>query len=66
MNIQPLRITFKDTCALLRVSRSGLDNLIKKDRTFPTPIKLGESRQAPVYFDYKDILEWHSSTKKQS
>ncbi|EPM5527302.1 TPA: helix-turn-helix transcriptional regulator [Acinetobacter baumannii] len=66
MSIQPLRITFNETCTLLGLSRSGLEQLIKKDSTFPTPIKLGKTRQAAVFFDYADLLEWHNTTKRQA
>lgn len=39
-------------------SRSGLDKLRKQDPTFPKPIKLGDSRQASVYYVVAEINEW--------
>lgn len=42
-------------------SRSGLEKLRKQDATFPKPIKLGESRQASVYFVIAEINEWLAS-----
>lgn len=39
-------------------SRSGLEKLRKQDPTFPKPIKLGDSRQASVYYVVAEINEW--------
>lgn len=39
-------------------TRSGLDKLQKQDPTFPKPIKLGESRQASVYYVIAEINNW--------
>ncbi|RZG77453.1 helix-turn-helix transcriptional regulator [Acinetobacter sp. WCHAc060025] len=55
----PIRLTFNTVCQTLSISRSGLQKLIKKDQTFPRPIKEGTSRQAPVYFDRQGIEDWH-------
>ena len=64
MAISPIRVQFKTVCDLLDVSRESLRHLIRTDKTFPRPIKLGESKQAPVYFDYHDLLEWHRQKKE--
>ncbi|MEG1297312.1 MAG: hypothetical protein RSD02_13195 [Niameybacter sp.] len=37
----------------------------RTDADFPKAIKIGTSKQAPVYFDYAELLEWHNN-KKQS
>lgn len=42
-------------------SRSGLGKLRKQDPTFPKPIKLGDSRQASVYYVVAEINEWLAS-----
>lgn len=42
-------------------SRSGLGKLRKQDQTFPKPIKLGDSRQASVYYVVAEINEWLAS-----
>jgi len=65
MSISPLRVQFKTACELLDVSRESLRHIIRTDATFPRPLKFGDTKQAPVYFDYAELLEWHNS-KKQS
>lgn len=65
MTINPIRIQFKTACELLDISRESLRHIVRTDATFPRPIKTGESKQSPVYFDYAELLEWHN-TKKQS
>lgn len=62
----PLRVQYKKTCELLDVGRETLGRIVRTDPTFPRPIKLGASKQAPVYFDYADILQWHENQKKNS
>jgi prophage regulatory protein len=47
-----------DACALIGVSRSGLDKLRKRDPSFPKPIKFGTSRQASAYFVSTEIQRW--------
>lgn len=64
--MQPLskiRVNYQSTCELLDLSREGLRKLIKKDATFPRPIKEGDQMQSPVYFDYSELVEWHKSQK---
>lgn len=61
MIIYPIRIQYKTTCQILDISRESLRHLIQNDPTFPRPIKMGTSKQAPVYFDYMAIIEWHKS-----
>ncbi len=65
MTINPIRVQFKTACELLDVSRESLRHKIRTDKTFPKPIKEGNSKQAPVYFDYAELVEWHNN-KKQS
>lgn len=62
--MQPLtqiRVSYTSTCKLLDLSREGLRKLIKKDPTFPRPIKEGDQMQSPVYFDYQELLAWHKA-----
>ncbi len=61
MVIYPVRISYKTACQILDVSRETLNNIIKLDPDFPKKIKVGTSRQSPVYFDYMQIIEWHKS-----
>lgn len=63
--IQKIRVTFNETCDMLGLSRDGLRKLIKKDPTFPKPIKEGEYMQAPVWFDHQAVLGWWA-TKQQA
>lgn len=65
MSISPIRVQFKTACELLDVSRESLRHIQRTDANFPKAIKMGTSKQAPVYFDYADLLEWHNN-KKQS
>lgn len=64
MTIQPIRIQFKTTCELLDISRESLRHLVRTDDSFPRPIKTGVTKQAPVYFDYVELIAWHNNKKK--
>lgn len=64
MTIQPIRIQFKKTCELLDISRESLRHIVRTDKSFPRPIKTGDTKQAPVYFDYAELLEWHNKQKQ--
>lgn len=64
MTIYPIRIQQKTVCSILDISRETLRSLIKNDPAFPRPIKIGDSRQSPVYFDYMQIIEWHKAQMK--
>lgn len=63
MTIPPIRIQFKTACEVLDISRESLRNIIKTDVTFPRPIKTGDTKQSPVYFDYADLVQWHNQQK---
>lgn len=56
-----IRIRFITACKWLDVSREGLRYIMKTDEKFPLPIKIGSSKQSPVYFDYSELLEWHKA-----
>ena len=64
MTINPIRVQFKTTCQILDISREALRHKIRTDATFPRPIKTGDTKQAPVYFDYAELLEWHNNQKQ--
>lgn len=51
---------------MLDISRDTLRVLILRDPTFPRPIKLGNTRQSPVFFSRSDLTEWHNKRKAQS
>lgn len=63
MAIQPIRIQFKTTCELLDISREKLRHLQRTDETFPKAIKMGESKQSAVFFDYIELMTWHEKQK---
>lgn len=63
--IQPLRLSMNKVCTMLDLTREGLRKLMLNDPKFPRAMKMGQSRQAAVYFDYQDLLEWHEYQKKQ-
>lgn len=56
---------FNEVCELLSLTRDGLRKLQLKDPTFPKPIKLGDSRQAPVFFDIKELEQWLENKKAE-
>ncbi|WP_441375165.1 transcriptional regulator [Acinetobacter lwoffii] len=64
MTIKPIRVQFKTACELLDVSRESLRHIIRTDETFPHVLKMGKAKQAPVYFDYAELLEWHNKKKQ--
>lgn len=63
-DVKPIRIQFGTVCQLLDVTREGLRNTIRKDPTFPRPLKQGTTKQAPVFFDYQELVEWHNRQKE--
>ncbi len=64
MTIKPIRVQFKTACELLDISRESLRHIVRTDAAFPRPIKTGDTKQAPVYFDYAELVEWHNSQKQ--
>lgn len=64
MSIKPIRVQFKTACELLDISRESLRHIVRTDTSFPRPIKTGDTKQAPVYFDYVELVDWHNSQKK--
>lgn len=64
MQTPPIRIQFSTACQLLDVTRESLRHTVRKDPTFPRPLKMGTSKQSPVFFDYQEIVKWHNSKKE--
>lgn len=60
--LNPLRIKKKEVCEILGISVNHLRKISLADENFPKPLKFGTTRQAGVYYDYQEIVEWH---KKQ-
>lgn len=65
MTFQPIRIQFKTACELLDISRESLRQIVRTDKTFPKALKMGLTKQAPVYFDYAELMQWHEAQKKK-
>lgn len=63
-DIKQIRIQFSKACQLLDVTRESLRHTIRKDPSFPRPLKMGTSKQSPVFFDYQEIVKWHNSKKE--
>ncbi len=64
MTIKPIRVQFKTTCELLDISRESLRHKVRTDPTFPKAMKEGVTKQAPVYFDYAELVDWHNKQKQ--
>ncbi|KJH62124.1 transcriptional regulator [Acinetobacter calcoaceticus] len=62
--MQPIRVTYNQACELLSIKRNALRELTISDPTFPKAYKAGTTRQAPVYFDYAQLIEWHNNQIK--
>ena len=61
--MQKLRLTMNETCHFLSVQRDKLNKMVKDDASFPRPIKEGQTRQAAVYFDHSELVEWWEGKK---
>lgn len=51
---------------MLSIKADKLRKLIIEDETFPRPIKDGQNRQSPVYFDLNAIEAWWQSRLENS
>ena len=51
---------------MLDISRDTLRVLMRRDPEFPVAIKLGNTRQSPVFFSHSDLIEWHNKRKAQA
>ncbi|MDE2420894.1 MAG: hypothetical protein KGO49_06915 [Gammaproteobacteria bacterium] len=56
-------ITQANACKLVNYSISGLRKLAARDASFPIPIKFGNSRQSPVFYDEEEIINWIDAKK---
>lgn len=54
----------KELCEALGFSTTALDELVKRDPTFPRPIKMGSSRQAAVMFRLSEVDSWLTQRQK--
>lgn len=61
--MQQLLKSYNSVALSLDLSREGLRKLVMRDPTFPAPIKLGESRQAAVFFDAQEVEQWLKNKK---
>lgn len=65
VQVPPLRLSMNKVCGMLDVTREGLRKLMLNDPTFPRCLKNSLIRQAHVYFDYQDLIDWHTSQKNR-
>ncbi|QCO20030.1 transcriptional regulator [Acinetobacter cumulans] len=63
MTIRPIRVQFKTACQILDISRESLRHIVRTDESFARPIKMGESKQSPIFFDYAELMQWHEAQK---
>ena len=61
MPLKHIRVQFKTACELLDISRESLRHIQRTDETFPKAIKIGTTKQAPVYFDYAELVGWQDN-----
>ncbi len=61
--MNPIRVTKKQACQLLSISGEKIRTLVQNDPTFPKPYKEGATRQASVYFDYAELMNWHQQKR---
>ena len=61
--ILKMRLTIKEVCQMLSIERDKLNKMVKNDPNFPRPIKEGNTRQAAVYFDHSELIEWWNEKK---
>jgi|GEM_PF-2574916 len=59
----PLRLTKNEVCLMLAVNRDKLSRMEREDESFPKSMKEGVTRQAAVYYDYQEIVEWYENWK---
>ncbi|WP_278397431.1 helix-turn-helix transcriptional regulator [Acinetobacter venetianus] len=64
--MKKLRLTKKEVCKALSITASRLDRMMQEDCTFPRKYKEGTARQAAVYFDYQEIIDWWHSKKAEN
>lgn len=60
---KPYWVSQKDLAKKLAMSADTLNKLVKTDPTFPKKIKLGNTRQAPVYYLLAEVEAWLAAKK---
>ncbi|MFW1909277.1 helix-turn-helix transcriptional regulator [Acinetobacter ursingii] len=59
-------IKIKDVCRILKTSRNTLYNLQRRDPTFPKPIKMGDKKQARIFFRETELEVWILNLKAEN
>ena len=54
-----------DTLMFLGLNSPEALKTLQKDPSFPKAVKLGNTRQAPVFFDTQELIDWVESKKSQ-
>lgn len=52
-----------DTLVFLGLNSPEALKTLQKDPSFPKAVKLGNTRQAPVFFDTQELIDWVESKK---
>lgn len=58
MSIERQLIRKHRLCKMLDMTPEGLNKLVKRDESFPRPIKLGITRGSAVVFDLAEVNNW--------
>lgn len=54
-----------DTIVFLGLNSLEALKTLQKDPLFPKPIKLGGTRQSPVFFDCQELIDWVDAKKAE-
>ncbi|MCH7339262.1 AlpA family transcriptional regulator [Acinetobacter higginsii] len=63
---EKIKIKKKEVCEALSITASRLDKMMQEDSSFPKKYKDGTARQAAVYFDYQEIIDWWNNKKAEN
>ncbi len=58
VELHPQLYRQNEVCEILRVRVDTLRRRVKTVPGFPQPVKIGNSRQSPVYYKAEDIHNW--------
>lgn len=58
---QPKLMTMGEFATMLKRTRSGVDKLRARDKTFPKPMKDGTDKRSRIYFVREEIDAWLKS-----
>ncbi len=65
LTLTKLRLTKNEVCYMLGINRDTLSKLEKEYPNFPKSMKEGISRQAAVFYDHQEIIDWYKCWKEE-